>query len=148
MKNQHLNDYDIQQFTFDSSECKSEIIEHISSCETCKMRVESYLSLSNTIKNQQEPIFGFNLSDQVIKQLKSNEKKNSIYSYLIYFLITLSITVVLFSLCYFKDIFIDLFKSTSVISMSFILSITILISLAMIFDILRSYNRKINILNY
>lgn len=147
MKNKHVSDYDIQQFTFDLSECKTEVIKHISSCKTCKMRSESYLSLSNAIENLSDPIIDYNLSDEVLKQLETASKKRSIYNYFIYFLITLSILVVISCLFYFKGVFIDVFRSNSAISISLIISITLLIASVMILDILRSYNKKINMLN-
>jgi len=148
MKIKHLSDYDIQQFAFDSSECKQEVIKHMSSCETCKMRVESYSSLSYAIKNQPDPILEFNLSNTVLKQLETTTEEKPYYSYSIYFLIVLSIGVVISSLYYFKETFIDLFKSNSAISMSFIIIIIALISLVMILDMLRSFNKKINMLKY
>ncbi|MDY8137058.1 hypothetical protein [Aquimarina sp. 2201CG5-10] len=148
MKTIHVSDYDIQQFTFDLSECEAEVVKHINSCEICKRRVEEYQLLSNTIKSQPDPIFEFNLSDQVLEQLEISPEKESTYGYFIYVLIVLSIGVVTSCLFYFKEIFIDLFKSTAAISTYLIISVTVLISLVMVFDMFRSFNKKIDLLNY
>ena len=144
----HLSDHDIQQYTFDRLECNPKVREHITSCNICNMRVETYLSLSTSIKSQEDPIVEFNLSNQVLKQLKSTKEKTSIYSYVIYGLIILSIGVSVSSLYSFKETIIDLFRSIPAISLAFIISITILMSLVMIFDIQRAYTKQINRLNY
>lgn len=147
MKIEHLSDHDIQQFAFDPSECSIGIIEHVSSCSVCKKRVENYVVLSNKIKNLPEPSLGFDLSDQVLRQLEISPEKKSMVHYFIYFLIGLSTVLVFTCLFYFKEVFIDLFKSSSAISTFLIISVALLISLTMVLDMLRSYNKKINMLN-
>lgn len=148
MKTIHVNDYDIQKFTFDLSECETKIIKHIHSCEECKMRVESYLLLSNTIKDETEPILDFNLTELVFDQLLLSSKQQSIYNYFIYILIMVSIGVIASVLYFFKETLIDLFSNTTAITISFIISVVILIAFALSLDLVRSFNKKINILNY
>ncbi len=150
MKTTHVSDHDIQKFTFDLSKCETEIIKHIHSCRECKKRAESYLSLSHVIKDQLEPILEFNLTELVLDQLPVSSKNESAYSYFIYFLIMVSIGVVVSSLYYFKGIFIDLFSNTNTtaISASFMISIALLIIVALSLDLIRSFNKKINMLNY
>jgi hypothetical protein len=148
MKTTHVSDHDIQQFTFDLSECEAEIIKHIDSCGACKKRAEIYLSLSNTIKDQPDPVFEFNLAELVLKQLETSPEKQSVYTYIIYFLIMLSIGVVVSVLYFFKDIFIDLFSNTTAIPIYFIISVAMLISFTLGLDISRTFNKKINMLNY
>lgn len=148
MKMEHVNDRDIQQFAFDLSECKAEIVAHISVCKVCKMRVESYQALSNTIKNQPDPIVDFNLSEQVLEQLEIAPKKESTYSSFIYFLIILSIGITVLPLYYFNDIFINLLDSSAITPTYFLISIVVLISFALGLDMVRSFNKKISMLNY
>lgn len=150
MKTTHVSDYDIQKFTFDLSECDAGIIKHIHSCRECKKRAENYLSLSHTIKNQPEPILEFNLTELVLDKLPLSSKKESDYTYFIYFLIMISIGVVVSSLYYFKGVFIDLFSNTNTtaISTSFMVSVALLIIVALSLDLVRSFNKKINMLNY
>lgn len=148
MKMKHVNDHDIQQFAFDLSECKTEIIEHISLCKVCKMKVESYQSLSSVVKNQPDPIVEFNLSELVLEQLEIAPKKKPIYSSFIYFLIILSIGIILISLYHFNGIFINLLDSSAITPAYFLISIVVLISFALGLDMVRSFNKKINMLNY
>lgn len=148
MKTTHISDHDIQQYSFDLSECETEIITHMNSCVICKMRAESYQSLSYIIKDQPDPIFEFNLSEQVLKQLAISPKKKSLFNYFIYFLIILSIGVVVSSLYYFNEVFINLLSNSAAALTYFIISVTILIYFVLSLDMFRSFNRKINMLNY
>jgi uncharacterized membrane protein YidH (DUF202 family) len=106
--------------------------------------------LSNTIKDQPEPVLEFNLTELVLDQLPLSSKKESDYTYFIYFLIIVSVGVVVSSLYYFKGIFIDLFNNTNTtaISTSFMVSVALLIIVALSLDLVRSFNKKINMLNY
>ena len=148
MEMKHVTDHDIQQFVFDVSECNTEIIVHISSCSTCKMKAESYQSLSAIIKNQPDPIFEFNLSEQVLEQLEMNPEKEATHSYFIYGLIALSAGIIISSLYYFSGIFSNLLSSSTATPTYFFISIILLISLVLGIDMVRSFNRKIKMLNY
>lgn len=147
MKTTHPSDHDIQQYIFDVSECTTVIIAHISSCSICKMRAERYVSLSHAIKEQPEPSFDFDVSERVLQQLVIAPKKEPSYDYFTYALIALSIGIVVFSLYLFKDIFMDLLTRSAALTY-FIISIMLLISMVLCLDMLRSFNKKMNILNY
>lgn len=148
MKTIHVSDHTIQKFAFDPSECEAEIIKHMHSCGECKMKAESYLSLSNAIEEQPAPVLEFDLTTLVLDQLPASLKKESAYNYFIYFLIAVSIGVVAAALYFFKESFIDLFSSTSEIPSHFMLSIAMLISTVLIIDNVRSFNKKMNMLHY
>ena len=148
MKTIHVSDHSIQKFAFDLSECEAEIVNHIHSCGECKKRVEGYLSLSNTIKEQTTPVLDFNLTELILDQLPLSSKKESAYNYFIYFLILISIGVVAAALYFFKDTLVNLFSNTSAIPISFIISVAMLIVFALSIDLVRSFNKKVDMLNY
>ncbi len=144
MNTKHLNDFEIQKFTFDQSECEPEIIDHIQVCLACKKRVEAYFSLSSAIKNQPEPILEYNLSDLVLDQIPSTSKPEKSYNYIIYSLLTASIGLIISTLFLFSETLFDLFNNALNIQYSFIISITLFISFLLGFDLFRSFNKKIN----
>ncbi|GAA0196641.1 hypothetical protein GCM10009122_61380 [Fulvivirga kasyanovii] len=148
MKAEHLSDHEIQRYAFDSLECKTDVIEHMSSCSLCKKRVESYLALSNSIQDLPEPQLAFDLSNRVLTQLETTAGKRSILNYFIYSLIALGLVVIISCLFYSAGVLIDLFKSYSGISLTLVVSVALLISFGITADMLRSYNKKINMLNY
>ncbi|WP_109852020.1 hypothetical protein [Aquimarina sp. AU58] len=147
MKTQHPCDKDIQEYIFDTSNCSSDIIEHINSCEVCKKVSESYLLLSKELKSQPEPVLEFDLSELILDQLTFS-KKESIYNYMLSFIIIMSIGITFFTIYIFRDVFSNMFSANITISNYFIVSITTIISLFLGFDMYRSYYKKINMLKY
>ncbi len=148
MKNVHLSDFDIQRFAFELSDCKAEIVTHITTCKLCKQKVDNYLSVSDSIKVQPEPVLDFDLSALVLEQLPTMSKKEAAYNYFIYFLMALSTFVVVAVIIYFKEAFVDLFANSSAIPTSFIVSTCLLILTAIGIDTFRSFHKKMNLLNY
>ncbi|WP_106792655.1 hypothetical protein [Aquimarina sp. Aq78] len=147
MKMQHLYDKDIQKYTFDKSNCSSDNIEHINSCEVCKKVSESYLLLSRELKSQPEPELEFNLTELVLDRLAFS-KKEPIYNYMLCLIIIMSLGAAFFTIYIFRDVFSNVFSTNITISNYFILSIAILISLFLGLDMYRSYYKKINMLKY
>lgn len=148
MKNNHLTDSEIQQFSFDKSECKKDVVEHISSCSLCKQRVEDYLFLSTSIKSIPDPALGFDLSKRVIMQLETSSKKKPLLDYFLYALITLSVLLVVFCVAYTSSVFINSFKGNSTVSLAFIICIALSILMILINDIIKSHSRKIKMLKF
>lgn len=150
MKNVHLSDFDIQRFAFELSDCKAEIVTHIHTCERCKQKADSYRSISDGIKVQPEPVLDFDLSALVLEQLPSLSKKESAYTYFIYFLMALSTLVVVAAILYFKEAIVGLFANTNTAAVptSFIVSTCLLILTVIGIDTIRSFHKKMNLLNY
>ena len=144
----HLSDEFIQQFVFDASECEPDVHEHMASCAVCKKKAESYLALSNTIRTLPEPRLAFDLTNRVLTQLDKSSGEENQFNPIIYSLIALGVVVVISSLIYCKEVLFDLFKSHSAISMSLIISVALMITAGMIADTLRSYGKKISLINY
>jgi len=148
MKNKHLTDSEIQQFTFDKSECEKDAVEHISSCSLCKQRVEDYLLLSTSIKSIPDPALGFDLSKSVLMQLEISSKKKPHLDYFVYALIMLSTLAVGLCVAYFGSVFINWFKGNSTVSMAFILCIALSILMILVIDIMKSHSRKMKMLKF
>ncbi len=147
MKDIHVNDLDIQRYTFDQQECEPQIIKHIQSCEECNERVELYLSLSSTIKNQPEPTLEYNLSQLVLDQLPSNKEVETNDSYLISIIILAIAGFFILTLFSFRETIIYLLDSTFAYQNYLIISIIVFVSIVLVLDLFRSFYQKINLLN-
>ena len=147
MKTEHLSDEEIQQYAFDPSECKLEVTAHMSSCSLCQERAENYLALSNSMMDLPSPRLAFDLSDRVVTQLESRPVKKPIVNYLIYSLITIGVVMVLSFAYYSFETLMDLFNGNSAISTFLIVSVAIIMAFGMVVDMLRSYYKKLNLLN-
>lgn len=148
MKTAHLSDRDIQRFTFDLSECEEELIAHIHSCDLCKNRTAAYESIFQKVQEQQAPAFNFDLSELVMDQLPQPEEKLKVINYLSYFLITLCVVILGFTLYYFNQVSLMLFDHIAVISYYFILSVAVLIFIPLCWEMYQSFNKKMNRLEF
>lgn len=74
MNTKHLTDDELQQYALNSAGCDSAIAEHVHFCEDCKAAVETYRLLFTGISEQEIPVFDFELSELVVKQLQPSPK--------------------------------------------------------------------------
>ena len=147
MKTVHLSDNEIQQYTFDLVNCGDTIIEHINSCDMCKNVSENYRLLSKAIKEQPEPQVAFNLADLVLDKLPSPIAQKTTKDYSISFSIIISIGIVLMMVYALKSSLINLIDIKN-ITTYFIISIGVFVTALWSIDMVKSYNRKMNTINF
>ncbi len=147
MKTRHATDMEIQKFIFDQSECASHTIEHIRSCEECNESVKSYLSLSSIIKEQPEPTLEYNLSKLVLDQLPPIKEPETSHNYLINFIVISLGGLIFLSLFLFKETTIYLLDNRLIQQTYFIISIILFISSIVVFDLFKSFTKKVEFLN-
>lgn len=147
MKTVHLSDNDIQQYTFDFVNCEASIIEHINNCEPCKNASESYQLLSEGIKAQAEPQIVFNLADLVMEKLPAPIAQKPSREYSLSLSIIISIGIIIVMLYSFKSNLVNLIEIKN-ISTYFIIMIGVFVAGLWSIDMIKSYNRKINIINF
>jgi len=80
MTTKHLSEEELQQYSIDKSSCDIEASSHIQSCASCKANVEAYRQLFTVIHDQPKQVFGFDLSNLVLKQLPESKSKFSVNS--------------------------------------------------------------------
>jgi len=147
MKNIHANDSEIQKFLFDNRECESQIIKHIYSCEECKKRAKIYKLLSNSLTDQPEPKLEYDLSKLVLDQITLSKEIVSNSNYLRNFIILTTIGLILLAALLFRETLTYLVNDNLLHLNYFIISTVVFISFILGYDIFRSYNNKINMLN-
>ena len=147
MKPVHLSESDIQRFVFDISNCEPYIIEHISTCNVCKRKTKDYLIISKAIKNQPRPTFDFDMEALVLEKINTLVRPKE-HHYMVYFLIAVGIGVAIISLYVFMGNLVKLFVFDNPNIVFFILGIAILISILVSFDMLKSFNKKLKMMDY
>lgn len=147
MKNLHATDLDIQKFTFDRIDCEPHLILHINACNECNEKVEAYLSLSNSIKDQPSPSLDYNLSNIILNQLPVNQELETSNGYLISFVLFSIVGLVIWSIYLCRDTFFYLLDNTLTQQSYLLVSIVIFITLFLVYDQLRSFKKKVKILN-
>lgn len=148
MTNEHLNDAEIQQYALQKIDCDIYITEHIRHCANCQVKAQQYALLFEGIKQQEKPVFDFNLADLVIAQLPETQHKVSYGNAFFYFIICIAI----FSGCtifYFWGInLLSLFSGiTPILSYLLITTVTGLLVFLCI-DMYRKYLTKMKTLKY
>jgi len=94
------------------------------------------------------PSFEFELEEMILDNLPVSKKRLTAINYLTYFLIISCLALVGLALYSFWETLINLFSYTSAIVNYFIISVAILISITLSFDMYRSFNQKVDLLNY
>jgi hypothetical protein len=113
MNTDHLTEMEIQQYTFDKEDCESSIMNHIKICDSCKAKAALYQVISSEIKNIQSPVFDFNLAGLVLSRIPQRESKFSLAVLLVYFIVFLSVTLILISFYLLYGYLTNLFNDIS-----------------------------------
>ncbi len=143
MKNEHINEKEIQQYVFGKDVCDINIIEHINHCQKCKAEVEIYELIFAAIKEEPNPVFEFDIANLVMQQLP--EKQNfSFDKYLIALLSGGSIILLSILIYLINKYFPTLFNGVSSIQFSLITVTILLISIFIYIDMKKNYKDKMN----
>lgn len=145
MKNEHINEIEIQQYVLGKDDCDIIIIEHINQCQKCKAEVGIYELLFAEIKKEPNPVFEFDIVNLVMQQLP--EKQNfSFDKYLIALLSGASLTILSILIYLTNQYFPTVFNGISTMQFSLIVVTIILISIFLYVDMNKNYKNKMNFL--
>jgi hypothetical protein len=156
MIDKHLDDLDIQQFVLDKANCGLDVVAHMNQCSQCQTKVETYKLLFTEIKEQPKPVFDFDLSAAVLKQVTTKKSKfslNSLPGYLVIFsaLAAIGIPSYLYKTKithFFKTYILGIASGISSVVI-YLVIITFLIFLIFQFiEMYKKYQRKIDDLNF
>lgn len=148
MTNKHLNDTEIQQYLLEKTNCDIDIIEHIRHCAYCKLEAEQYALLFEGIKQQENPIFDFNLADLIIEQLPKPQSEFSGENSFFYFIFFIAIFFISILLYLFGNNLLSLFLGIKPILISLIITTVISILVFLGIDMYRKYKTQMKSLNF
>ncbi len=72
MTNKHLSETEIQQFCFEQDTLGNSILEHVSKCELCSIKISNYKVIDEKLKNMKKESFNFDLSSMVLEQISAD----------------------------------------------------------------------------
>jgi hypothetical protein len=147
MITKHLTEEEIQQYALDRSDCETKVIEHIHSCEECKLKAAAYQLLFTGIKEQPQPSFDFDLSELVLEQLRPSESKmpDSFLVYLLSFVVILLAGTLLYI---FRGYLLNLFVGITPLLIYLIVATAIIVLAALCVDMYKTYQRKMRQLDF
>jgi hypothetical protein len=148
MKNKHLKDAEIQQYVLQKTNCDIDIIEHVQLCTNCKIKAEQYNLLVEGIKQQEKPVFDFNLAGLVVAQIAKSEHKVSNEKSFFYFIIFISSISVCIVFYLFGNNLLNLFQGFAPISIGLIIITVASLLVFLCIDMYRKYQTQMKALNF
>lgn len=148
MTNKHLTDTEIQQYVLQKINSDIDIAEHIGHCAFCKTKTEQYSLLFEEIKQQEKPVFDFNLAHLVIEQSPKSQPRlyfERPFLYLIIFIVIFFISILLYL---FGNNLLKLFGVITPILTGLIITTVISLSVFLCVDMYRQYQTKMKVLNF
>lgn len=148
MTNKHLNDAEIQQYILQKTNCDVDIIIHIQHCTNCKVKAEQYTLLFEEIKQQEKPVFDFNLANLVIEQLPKPQLTTSNDMSFFYFIIFIAILSVGIGFYFLGNNLLNLFLGMTPILIGIIITTGISLFVFLYIDMYRKYQAQMKALNF
>jgi len=147
MVTKHLTDDEVQQYAVDKTNCEKRIAEHIHLCEKCRTKAEVYQLMFTGIKQQPQPVFDFDLSASVLKQLPVSQAKAASDKLFTWILIFISVGFLATVAYYFRSYTASMFEGVATILIYLIAISAITVIAALVFDMYKKYQKEMKILD-
>lgn len=141
---EHLSDEQVQTFVLDRSACEPGIGEHVQQCDLCQTKVETYQLMITAIEEQPIPAFDFDISEAVLANIELQQRKGR--NWWMFLLIAVGILIFGVAVYLFKEDIASIFQGISTFLVYLIALTGLLILIAVIIDMLKSYKAKLKIL--
>lgn len=148
MKYKHPDDDEIQRYVLETSKGDAQVIVHMGICPGCQQKAAQYRQLLEGIKQQQKPVFEFNLAELVIAQIPkstsrlSSEKKFSLSIFLI------SVFFIGVAYFLFGEGLISLFSGITSMASGLIITTVTCLFVVLWMDAKRKYKAKLKAINF
>lgn len=143
----HLTDGEVQQFVIDKRHCETRIVEHIYACKDCKIKAEVYRSVIAGIKQQPQPVFDFDLSATVLKQLPVPPPKTAGERLVMWTLIIISAGFLTGGAYYFRRYIASMFEGVATILIYLIGISAVTVITALVLDMYKKYRKEMKVLD-
>jgi len=147
MTTKHLSEEELQQYSIDKSSCDIEASSHIQSCASCKANVEAYRQLFTVIHDQPKQVFGFDLSNLVLKQLPESKSKFSVNSVFVFLTVLAAAFSISIPVYLFRKYLSALFEGALSMTIYLIVITAIVILVFQSMEMYRKYQKQMSILN-
>ena len=146
MVTKHLTDEEIQLFAFDKTNCETWIAEHVHLCPECKAKVQTYQLLIKGIERPQ-PVFNFDLSAVVLKQLPQQNPKMANDKLLTWIFIFICAGLIGTVFYFFRGYLNSMFKGLAAISIYLIGISAITVIAVILVEMYKKYQREMRVLD-
>ena len=143
----HLTDDEVQLFVIDQQHCETRIVDHIHACKECKLKVGVYRTLITAIKQQPQPVFDFDLSASVVKQLPAAQTKTAGERSIVWALLFVSVGFLAGGAYYFRRYIASMFEGMAEILIYLIAISVVTVIAALVFDMYKKYQKEMKVLD-
>jgi len=143
----HLTDDEVQIFVVDKQNVEMRIIEHMHICTECRAKTEVYRLLISGIEQQPLPVFDFDLSASVLKQLPAPQPKATNEELVTWILVFVSIGFIAGAVYYFRSYWASMFEGVATIFIYLITISAIMVIAALVFDMYKKYRKEMKVLD-
>src|SRR5258705_1734489 len=147
MVTKHLTDDEVQVYVVDKQNVEMRIIEHMHICAACRAKVEVYRLLISGIEQQPQPVFDFDLSASVLKQLPMSQPTVASDKLFTWILIFISVGFLAGAAYYFRSYSASMFEGVATILIYLIAISAITVIAALFFDMYRTYQKEMKVLD-
>ncbi|MFL9484261.1 anti-sigma factor family protein [Chitinophagaceae bacterium LWZ2-11] len=148
MRTNHLNEEELQAYALDPEQTALEFRSHIQDCKTCARHAEAYRAMFDALKTQQRPVFKFDLSGAVLKQLPEKRTERVKKGLLLYGCALAAFGILgLLSFC-FRQHILYWFEGVSEPGLLIIVSTAVVIGWFQIKELYRKYHRQLTELDF
>jgi hypothetical protein len=155
MIDKHPEDADIQQFVLEEQNCSPDIVAHMHLCSVCNAKAETYRLIFSEIKQETKPVFDFDLSALVLKQVAEESKfsLNSLPGFGIIFSIIAAIAIPAYLYktairLFIKKYLLALTSGISTMIVYLIIAAFLMLIIFQCIEMYKKHQRKIDDLNY
>ncbi len=148
MTSEHITDDDIQQFVLDETNCPSTIIDHMSICQNCRAKAETYKLLFLEIKRQAKPVFEFDLTKAVLSNIVRKETVGSSTNDLVWLFIIIGLSSVAITIYLFGNYIVHVFVGISSMAMYLVVTTSVLLLLLQGIEMFRKYKKQMASLDF
>jgi len=148
MTSKHITDNDIQQFVLDEANCPFDVIDHMSVCQNCRAKAETYKLLFSEIKRQAKPAFDFDLTEVVLSNIAHKETVGSQTSALIWLFTIIGLSSVVIIIYLFGNYVVRVFVGVSSMAMYLVVTTSVLLLLFQGIEIFRKYRNQMASLDF
>jgi len=147
MAGKHLSEIDIQQIVLDKEKCSVRVRDHYNLCDECQTEAVQYSLLFAAIKQQESPVFDFDLSEVILKELPVPQPSGRMDKYFVFAILVAAICLAAGTFYFFRIYISGIFTNFSSTSAYFILTTVVSAAIILCDDIVSRFNKLSKILN-
>ena len=148
MINNHLTDFEIQEIALYKNTCLEEAAKHISTCASCKIKVEQYELIFQGIKSQVEPSFNFNLSTLVLNAIPETSQNDLSEKSITYVISLVTIPILCGIMFLLKLSLSNLLSTISPMMIYLVITSVLSLSVFLFIEMYLKYKKQMQSLNF